>query len=1172
MPDTDQLLQAQMEATIEPNVREEPTEYGVGIGLMYWMAQAGQIIAPWWSKTRDKQLRRFWKDADHISSAFWMIGTKMVSVPFTVIPRDMTIKSHVKQADYYNSLLQEEIEFGGGWSEFWMPFFLDLWTQDNGAFGEVLGGGKPDGPIEGPVIGLRHLDSYRCSRTSSPQFPVIYQATDSKKYKLHHTRVIHISQMKSPAEEMYGVGHSWLTRAINKAQELVDISIYKQEKLGSRPPRQLLIGKGISTKELGGALRLANESMDNEGLTRFSKTAIIGSKNPEIAVDRIDLATVPDGFDEQTSTELGMFLIALAGGFPPRWIWPASSTGATIADAIFSHISGTGGGASWHLQAMTRLLAGSPRGAAHSRGKVLPPHLKIVFDYQDDEQDRAQSEIRKSRADYREKNLNTGSTTVRVNREQMLSDGEITEPQFKEMELADGRLPDGQDVLTLFVSDDPAYQEMLDLEVEEPLLTIANDPEEMLVSIELAAIEVMYIASNSTNKILTTKAENALAALGKLKAAYEPLVAQAAQEQMEAEAAETEAQAEGEEGAPQEGQPPQEDEEERPEPFADEPADEEEEEEEPSEEEAKDILETVLIMKELEPALSLQDHYEVLDKAFNFGAQMGQVISGSLARGAGGRFVNAAQLAAQRDQIRQRIASRLRGSLARRRKRRPLGAATPRAKLQEERKTRLKAFLTALREKRAEAAKPKPKKGGAKKKPKPKKEPKKKPAGRARKPKKDPEVEAKKKRADQAKKRDEVFDRITDAMDIAKEDLDGLHAFLSAGKEGDSEGNIIDTKDPSPEVEARLVSTGLLQYDQDGSLVSTGAARSLLAAARTENHQRAKEAVSRARRLHAAKAKRVEDLQERASKETKTQEDTRAEMESRKADWVEEKASLEERLSSLQEDPETNAEAIRDTEDRISDKEDKLQDRLDKLQDKIDKSEEKAETLKADAERLARQIGLITEGDDEETKEVRLKSASSFRGEIRSAIRGLWGGHIDLFGFTDSMVSAIRRNLTNAWHEGAKSCGIKENELTPEEVAARDTFVNGQMLHVMDFGSDIEVVRDIHLESPRDQSGKLGPLLSRGEMWANRYQEAYAKGKVMACANKKLRWDLGEAEHCDSCLKLTNKVKRAKYWHDRGIIPAVAGADYLDCRGYNCQCKFTETDEPQSKGPLPSLP
>ena len=60
--------------------------------------------------------------------------------------------------------------------------------------------------------------------------------------------------------------------------------------------------------------------------------------------------------------------------------------------------------------------------------------------------------------------------------------------------------------------------------------------------------------------------------------------------------------------------------------------------------------------------------------------------------------------------------------------------------------------------------------------------------------------------------------------------------------------------------------------------------------------------------------------------------------------------------------------------------------------------------------------------------------------------------------------------------------------------------------------------------------------------------------------------------NCSSCLKLHGKVKRMSYWVEKGILPQVPGCDYLKCRGYQCGCVLTLTDEPQSKGPLPHLP
>ena len=220
---------------------------------------------------------------------------------------------------------------------------------------------------------------------------------------------------------------------------------------------------------------------------------------------------------------------------------------------MYQHIAGAGGGAAWHLNMMRTLLAGPERGDRHMTGKVLPPHLKIVFDYQDDEQDERQANIRKVRADTREKNLNTGVVNVRTARERALADGDLTRAQFDELELEDGRLDNGDDVLTLFATTDEFFVEMLDLGVDEPLLPDLNDAVEMLLEIDVAALDCQDVLVSASRARERIQANQALSALAKLKVMYEEVAAQQMQaealEQLQAEAAAQEPPpGEGEEG------------------------------------------------------------------------------------------------------------------------------------------------------------------------------------------------------------------------------------------------------------------------------------------------------------------------------------------------------------------------------------------------------------------------------------------------------------------------------------------------------------------------------------------------------------------------------------------------------------------------------------------------
>lgn len=162
-------------------------------------------------------------------------------------------------------------------------------------------------------------------------------------------------------------------------------------------------------------------------------------------------------------------------------------------------------------------------------------------------------------------------------------------------------------------------------------------------------------------------------------------------------------------------------------------------------------------------------------------------------------------------------------------------------------------------------------------------------------------------------------------------------------------------------------------------------------------------------------------------------------------------------------------------------------------------------------------------------------------------------------------MSAIERYLKEAWLAGALECGLQEDEQSDEERSAMYNLISNQFGHLGAFAAAI-------VNESKTEGGKLGPLLDRGEMWVGRYQQAFEQGKAMACADRKLKWTLGEAEHCSSCVKLSGKVKRASFWSTSGILPRVAGCSYLDCHGYNCACTLEPTDEPMTRGRMPSLP
>jgi hypothetical protein len=311
---------------------------------------------------------------------------------------------------------------------------------------------------------------------------------------------------------MYGVGVCAVSRCVNIAQTLLDVLVFKQEKLGSRPHRAIIITQGgLDPTDIQAAFDLASEGMDSAGLSRYSKTVVAGSSSlSEAAVQIVELSSLPDGFDEQTSTEISMAVIALAFGVDVRELFPSSQSGATRAEALIQHLKQRGKGPGQIIQSTEMLFD----------QKFLPPHLRMIYDVQDDAEDRQVADIRKVRADRRLQDMNTGVMNERTMREQMMESGDLTRSQFERMELTDGRLHDGSSVLLLFYSKDTTLKTWLDVGVDDPLDFESNDQVAMLSAILEKITEVLTVMADERNEVRKWNELMALSALIFLKRFY----------------------------------------------------------------------------------------------------------------------------------------------------------------------------------------------------------------------------------------------------------------------------------------------------------------------------------------------------------------------------------------------------------------------------------------------------------------------------------------------------------------------------------------------------------------------------------------------------------------------------------------------------------------------------
>jgi len=160
------------------------------------------------------------------------------------------------------------------------------------------------------------------------------------------------------------------------------------------------------------------------------------------------------------------------------------------------------------------------------------------------------------------------------------------------------------------------------------------------------------------------------------------------------------------------------------------------------------------------------------------------------------------------------------------------------------------------------------------------------------------------------------------------------------------------------------------------------------------------------------------------------------------------------------------------------------------------------------------------------------------------------------------MLETIRSGLTRAFYEGAKVCGVLPSELSYEELNALAAAYFAQYDHLDSLGDAIEA-------NSKANKGKVTPLLRRSDMWSNAYASVKAQAQLMACGDKKLKWNEGDTkEKCVDCLAYDQRVYRASTWARYGIKPQ---SPSLACHGFNCHCSFEVTDDKCTPGRPPRM-
>lgn len=393
----------------------ETTNEGPANSLTLYFASVSDSIPAWGMSIsrRDEELRKFWPTEPMLASAIYGVAAANAAFSWELTGPDRT-------RDAVQTMLNSA-SLGKGWQHFIIQISLDLLTQDNGAFIEVIRAANSE---TAAVIGIAHLDAAACRRTGNPDYPVVYRDVKGIEHKMAWWNIISLEEMPSPDQRMYGVQLCAVSRVLKWAQILRDINTYKSEKIGGRFVRKIHIVGGPAKKEIEDNLARHEEEADNLGLTRFIKPMILASLDPSKPVSHveIDLAELPENFD--IDKEMKWYINQLALGFGRDYQDFAPLPGGNLGTSAQSEVLAEKGRAKGPALFM-KLIEHK-----FNFWGVLPQNIEFAFKEQDLDRETKQASVKMSRATARGTRLNSGELTLQVARDIALEEGDLTQEQY----------------------------------------------------------------------------------------------------------------------------------------------------------------------------------------------------------------------------------------------------------------------------------------------------------------------------------------------------------------------------------------------------------------------------------------------------------------------------------------------------------------------------------------------------------------------------------------------------------------------------------------------------------------------------------------------------------------------------------------------------------------------
>jgi hypothetical protein len=289
-------------------------------------------------------------------------------------------------------------------------------TQDNGAFWELIRLDN-NNPLS-PVINIAHLDAGQCQRTGDPEYPVIYTDRLGNEHVLRWWQIRTLEEFPSPVETAFNLQYSATSRALLAAEIIQSISVYKMEKVSGSFTKAIDAVSGLTQNDIDDAITLAKEQILNQGMYRYSMPVIVSGIDPSNSLSHvhIDLASLPDNFDEDTSFKWYVAQLAAAFGVDYQEIAPlmTGSLGSSQQSEIM-HLKTHGKGPALIMGLLEDII----------NDGLIPNNVVFRFKEQDLRTESEKAEAKFTRVKSRAMQLKAGEIDPKAARQLAVLEGDL---------------------------------------------------------------------------------------------------------------------------------------------------------------------------------------------------------------------------------------------------------------------------------------------------------------------------------------------------------------------------------------------------------------------------------------------------------------------------------------------------------------------------------------------------------------------------------------------------------------------------------------------------------------------------------------------------------------------------------------------------------------------------